>query len=142
MPTLLLEIGCEELPARACYEAEAQLPALVRTHLGVDPTKLFVGPRRLAVFFQDVPGRTPDEWVKGPPVALRDKAAPGFAKKQGVAVEELVERDGFLGVERPGRELPEVLPERLDAIVRGLSFSKSMRWDDSGIRFSRPVRWT
>ena len=79
--------------------------------------------------------------MKGPPVALRDKAAPGFAKKQGVAVEELVERDGVLGVERPGRELREVLPERLDAIVRGLSFSKSMRWDDSGIRFSRPVRW-
>jgi glycyl-tRNA synthetase beta chain len=35
-----------------------------------------------------------------------------------------------------------VLPARLDAIVRGLSFSKSMRWDDSGIRFARPVRWT
>jgi len=34
------------------------------------------------------------------------------------------------------------LPERVDAIVRGLSFSKSMRWDESGIRFSRPVRWT
>jgi len=142
MPSLLLEIGCEELPAAACREAGAQLPGLAEREIGIAPTELFVGPRRLAVFFQDVPGRTPDEWVKGPPVALRDKAAPGFAKKQGVAVEELVERDGFLGVERPGRELPEVLPERLDAIVRGLSFSKSMRWDDSGIRFSRPVRWT
>jgi glycyl-tRNA synthetase beta chain len=142
MPSLLLEIGCEELPAAACREAGAQLPDLAEREIGIAPTELFVGPRRLAVFFQDVPGRTPDEWVKGPPVALRDKAAPGFAKKQGVAVEELVERDGFLGVERPGRELPEVLPERLDAIVRGLSFSKSMRWDDSGIRFSRPVRWT
>src|SRR5215211_9158755 len=51
-------------------------------------------------------------------------------------------RDGFLGVERPGRPLRDVVPERLDAIVRGLSFSKSMRWDDSGIRFARPVRWT
>jgi len=142
MPSLLLEIGCEELPAAACREAGAQLPGLAEREIGIAPTELFVGPRRLAVFFQDVPARTPDEWVKGPPVALRDKAAPGFAKKQGVAVEELVERDGFLGVERPGRELPEVLPVRLDAIVRGLSFSKSMRWDDSGIRFSRPVRWT
>jgi len=142
MPSLLLEIGCEELPAAACREAGAQLPDLAEREIGIAPTELFVGPRRLAVFFQEVPARTPDEWVKGPPVALRDKAAPGFAKKQGVAVEELVERDGFLGVERPGRELPEVLPERLDAIVRGLSFSKSMRWDDSGIRFSRPVRWT
>jgi len=142
MPSLLLEIGCEELPASACREAGAQLPVLAEREVGAAPTHVFVGPRRLAVFFEDVPARTPDEWVKGPPVALRDKAATGFAKKQGVAVEELVERDGFLGVERPGRELREVLPERLDAIVRGLSFSKSMRWDDSGIRFSRPVRWT
>ena len=142
MPTLLLEIGCEELPASACREAQAQLPALAERELGAEPNKVFVGPRRLALLFDDVPDRTPDEWVKGPPVALREKAAAGFAKKHGVAVEDLVEREGFLGVERPGQSLAEVLPGRLDAIVRGLSFSKSMRWDDSGIRFSRPVRWT
>ena len=142
MLSLLLEIGCEELPAAACREAAAQLRLLAEREVGAAPTHVFVGPRRLALFFEDVPARTPDEWVKGPPVALREKAAPGFAKKYGVAVEELVLRDGFLGVERAGRELREVLPERLDAIVRGLSFSKSMRWDDSGIRFSRPVRWT
>jgi glycyl-tRNA synthetase beta chain len=142
MASLLLEIGCEELPATACREAAAQLPVLAARELGLAPTDVFVGPRRLAAFFEDVPERTPDEWVKGPPVALREKAAPGFAKKQGVAVEDLVEREGFLGFERPGRELRDVLPERLDAIVRDLAFSKSMRWDDSGIRFSRPIRWT
>jgi glycyl-tRNA synthetase beta chain len=101
-----------------------------------------VGPRRLSLLFDDIPEQTADEWVKGPPVELREKAATGFAKKQGVAVEELVEREGFLGVERPGRPLRDVLPERLEAIIRGLSFSKSMRWDDSGIRFARPIRWT
>ena len=42
------------------------------------------------------------------------------------------------------REEPSatVMVALADAIVRGLSFSKSMRWDDSGIRFPRPVRWT
>jgi glycyl-tRNA synthetase beta chain len=142
MPSLLLEIGCEELPAAACREAEQQLPGLAERALSAAPDRLFVGPRRLALFFDEVPDSTPDEWVKGPPVELRDKAAAGFAKKQGVAVEELIERDGFLGVERPGRPLRDVLPRALDAIVRGLSFTKSMRWDDSGIRFARPVRWT
>jgi glycyl-tRNA synthetase beta chain len=142
MPSLLLEIGCEELPAGACREAEEQLPGLAERELGAAPERIFVGPRRLALLFDDVPERTPDEWVKGPPMELREKAAAGFAKKHGVAVQELVERDGFLGVERPGRPLREVLPEAIDAIVRGLSFSKSMRWDDSGIRFARPVRWT
>ncbi|MFL5923894.1 MAG: glycine--tRNA ligase subunit beta [Gaiellaceae bacterium] len=142
MPSLLLEIGCEELPAGACREAEEELPVLAERHLGAAPDRLFIGPRRLALRFDDLPERTPDEWIKGPPLELRDKAAAGFAKKHGVGVDELVERDGFLGVERPGRPLRDVVPERLGAIVRGLSFSKSMRWDDSGIRFARPVRWT
>ena len=142
MATLLLEIGCEELPASACREAEEQLPVLAERELGTRPDRLFVGPRRLALQFDDVSEQTPDEWIKGPPEALAEKAAVGFAKKHGVAVKDLVTREGFLGIERAGRPLREVLLERLDAIVRGLSVSKSMRWDDSGVRFARPVRWT
>ncbi len=142
MATLLLEIGCEELPAGACREAAEQLPALVERELGVRAERVFVTPRRIAVVVDEIGEQTPDEWVKGPPEKLADKAAAGFAKKHGVAVDDLVLREGFLGVERPGRPLAEVLPQRLDAIVRGLSFTKSMRWDTSGIRFARPVRWT
>ena len=140
MPTLLVEIGCEELPAGACREAAEQLPVLVERELGVGPEAVFVGPRRLAALL-DVEERTPDEWIKGPPEHLAEQAAAGFARKHGVSVKELVSREGFLGLERPGRPLREVLPDRIDAIVRGLSFSKSMRWDESGIRLARPVRW-
>ncbi len=141
MPTLLLEVGCEELPAGACREAGEQLPVLVERELGARPETVFIGPRRLAVLL-DVDERTPDEWIKGPPEHLAEQAAAGFAKKHGVKVGDLVSREGFLGLDRPGRPLREVLPDRLDAIVGGFSFSKSMRWDESGIRFARPVRWT
>jgi glycyl-tRNA synthetase beta chain len=138
LPSLLFEIGCEELPASACVEAEAQL----RSELAkLGEGSVFVGPRRLALIVDDVPEREPDEWVKGPPENLREKAAEGFAKKQGVGVDDLEVREGFLGVLLPGRPLLDVLPERLNEIVRGLAFSKSMRWDDSGLRFARPVRW-
>src|SRR3954447_572264 len=141
MPSLLLEIGVEELPASACYEAEAQLPELARAHLRVTPDELYVGPRRLGFLVDALPERTEDEWVKGPPEKLRDQAAAGFAKKHGVAVEELELRDGFLGVTVPGRPLRDVVPEQVDRIVGGFSFAKSMRWDDGGTRFARPVRW-
>jgi glycyl-tRNA synthetase beta chain len=141
MATLLIEIGCEDLPASACREAEAQLPALARRALGAEPAQVLVTPRRLALLVEDVPERTPDEWLKGPPVKMREQAAAGFAKRHGVAVEELQERDGFLGVEVSGQALAEVLPEQVETIVRGLAFSKTMRWDDSGLRFPRPVRW-
>jgi glycyl-tRNA synthetase beta chain len=141
MATLLVEIGCEELPAGACREALTQLPAAAEQALGVAPTQVLITPRRLAVLVDDVPARTPDRWVKGPPVNMAEKAAAGFAKRHGVAVEELQERDGFLGVEVRGKPLEEVLPEQVDALVNSLSFSKTMRWDNSGLRFPRPVRW-
>jgi glycyl-tRNA synthetase beta chain len=133
LPTLLFEIGCEELPASACREAEAQLTAV---GLG----RVFVGPRRLAVL-GEVPERSPDEWIKGPPEHLRDKAAASFARKHGVEADDLDVREGFLGVAIPGGPIAETLPRRLNEILRGLAFSKSMRWDESGLRFPRPVRW-
>jgi glycyl-tRNA synthetase beta chain len=139
MPKLLLEIGCEELPAAACMEAGLQLPELAREHLGALPDELWLGARRLA-FPVRVPERTADEWVKGPPEALREKAAAGFAKRYGVSADDLTLRDGFLGVEVPGRPIAEVLPERLAAIVKGLQFGKSMTWG-AGFSFARPVRW-
>jgi glycyl-tRNA synthetase beta chain len=142
MATVLIEIGCEELPASACREAEAQLPELCRRLVGAEPSRVLITPRRLALLVEDVPERTPDQWVKGPPVSMREKAAAGFAKRHGVAVEALEERDGFLGAESPGRALADVLPEQVDGILRGLAFSKTMRWNGDGLRFPRPVRWT
>ncbi len=140
MPALLFEIGCEELPAAACAEASLQLPELSQEHLGVRPSDLYVGPRRLAFLIPALPERTPDQWVKGPPEELREKAGAGFARRHGVSVDELTVRDGFLGVEAPGRPVAEELPERLAAIVRGLTFARSMRWGPD-FRFARPVRW-
>ncbi len=139
MPKLLLEIGCEELPAAACMEAGLQLPGLALEQLGVKPDELWIGPRRLA-FPALVPARTEDTWVQGPPEELRERAAAGFARKQGVEVGALMVRDGFLGLEVPGRPIEEVLPERLAAIVTGIQFAKSMTWG-AGFRFARPVRW-
>lgn len=141
MPALLVEIGCEELPASACYEAERELPGLCREQLGREPDRLFIGPRRLAVLVRDLPERTEPTWVKGPPEELRDRAAAGFARRHGVEPDELGVRDGFLGIEIPGRPLREVLLERIEALVRGLTFARTMRWDDSGLRYPRPVRW-
>jgi glycyl-tRNA synthetase beta chain len=98
---------------------------------------VLVGPRRLAVIVDDVNRDPEPNWVKGPPVAKREQAALGFARRHGVTPEALQERDGYLGVELPGKPLAA----RLDAIVDGLAFGKSMIWETGGRRFSRPVRW-
>jgi glycyl-tRNA synthetase beta chain len=138
LPTLLFEIGCEELPASACEEALRQMRESWIPVLG---GSVYATPRRLVLLSDDAPEREPDEWIQGPPEHLRDKAAGGFARKQGVSVDQLEVRDGFLGVAKPGRPQLEALPDRLDELAQGLAFSKSMVWDTSGRRFARPVRW-
>jgi glycyl-tRNA synthetase beta chain len=141
MATLLFEVGCEELPASACEQAVRQLPERCERVLGLPPTEVFVGPRRLAVLVGDLPERTPDEWVKGPPVRAGERAAAAFAKKQGVSADQLTDREGFYGLSVPGRPIADVLPDRLADLVKGMVFAKSMRWDGGGLRFPRPIRW-
>jgi glycyl-tRNA synthetase beta chain len=140
MPSLLLEIGTEELPASACREAGLQLGDLASRHLGVRPSNLYLGPRRLAFVVDALPERTADEWVQGPPERLRDRAAAGFARRHGVDPDALEVRDGFLGVTVRGRPIAEALPELLAEIVRGLRFVRTMRWGPD-LAFARPVRW-
>lgn len=144
MTSLLVEIGTEELPSSAVDEAVDQLPELCAEHFGAEPDEVFAGPRRLAVLFRDLPAETPEEWIAGPPIRVGEQAAAGFARKLGVAREALVERDGVLGWVKPPEPIADTLPRRVEAIVTGLQFGKSMEWSDGAgrMRFSRPVRWT
>ena len=159
--TFLLEIGTEELPARDLSSALTQLrekvPALLKEHrLDHEGLRVLGTPRRLAVLIKGLaPRQRPvEEVVKGPPVraAFDDegkptKAAEGFARKQGVAVEDLEvgEVNGGQYVvairRREGRPTPEVLAEILPTLIADLHFPLSMRWNETGIAFSRPIRW-
>jgi len=159
--TFLLEIGTEELPARDLSSALAQLrervPALLEEqrleHAGL---RVLGTPRRLVVLVEGLAPRqrTVEEVVKGPPVraAFDDqgrptRAAEGFARKQGVEVAALEVRqvDGgeyVVAVQRrEGRPAGEVLAETLPGLIAGLRFSTSMRWNETGVAFSRPIRW-
>jgi glycyl-tRNA synthetase beta chain len=75
------------------------------------------------------------------------RAAIGFAGSQGVAVRDLEVRqtpkgEYLFAVKRePGRLTGEVLSEILPALVGELSFPKAMRWNETGVRFARPIRW-
>ena len=56
MPDLLFEIGCEELPALGLPRGRGAAPADWRAeHLGREPSRVLVGPRRLAILVEDLP---------------------------------------------------------------------------------------
>ncbi|MBE9507417.1 MAG: glycine--tRNA ligase subunit beta, partial [Chloroflexi bacterium] len=159
--TLLLEIGTEELPAGDLDDALAQLrnlaPArLAEARLDYENLRVLGTPRRLAVLVEGLaPRQRPvEELVKGPPVRVAfdpagqpTKAAQGFARKQGVGVDalEVQEIDGGEYVvatrREEGQPAAEVLTTLLPELIAGLRFKKSMRWNESNVAFSRPIRW-
>ena len=143
MATLLVEIGCEELPAAACREAERQLPELCRVVLlGVEPSRILSRPAGSRCSSRTSRSRRPDQWVKGPPVAMREKAAAGFAKRHGVAADELEERDGFLGVAVAGQAAGRGAARTgRRARPRPSRSRRRCAGTTAALRFPRPVRW-
>jgi glycyl-tRNA synthetase beta chain len=148
MPDLLIEIGCEELPASACRAALDQLPgllggALSAAGLAAVETRVHAAPRRLAALAFGLPAERPAERreVRGPRADAPEQARAGFARKHGLVPADLEDRDGVLwavseGAPAPAAELVAPIAGRL---IDGLQFSKTMRWE--GGRFSRPIRW-
>ena len=158
---LLVEIGCEEIPARMIPHAASDLATRIETILdqaGLAHGRVtgWGGSRRLAVRVDDVEGTQGDreETVLGPPAAAAfdaagkpTRAAVGFAGKQGIDPSELMvldtERGRYAGIRRPvaGRSLSTILAEALPGAVAGMSFPKTMRWGDGTFRWVRPVHW-
>jgi glycyl-tRNA synthetase beta chain len=165
---LLIEIGVEELPA-------GWMPALTRqladrlaarlTELRIAPmaaVESYSTPRRLTARIGKIAERQEDleETLSGPPVAAAvdaqgkpTPAALGFAKKQGVAFEELsrvsTAKGEYLAYHKRqrGKSAVDALPDLLSGLLRDLSFPKQMHWDaklDDGrgeLLFGRPIRW-
>ena len=158
---LLFEIGTEELPAaylpglieQLGREASALLEA---NHLPHEKTQVFGTPRRLVLMIRGLAGvqRKPAVEVRGPSKqASYDKegkptpALLGFLKSQGgsLAQTKLVASDKgeYIYLVKKPTAIPTagVLPALLPQLAGKLRAPKTMRWDASGIRFARPIRW-
>ena len=165
---LLLEIGCEEIPASWLPSLTRQLgdclvARLDDARLAHDgPVETFSTPRRIGAHLSEVAVRQANlaETVTGPPVTAGfdvlgqpTPAAQGFARKQGVRVEQLsrveTAKGEYLAYHRRqrGATARKVLPGVLAATLRDLAFPKQMHWDawlDDGrgeLVFGRPIRW-
>lgn len=161
MPTYLLEIGTEELPADHVPEAQDRLKTLIsealkQANVPFESVSTLGTPRRLACIVRGLsPFQTTiKKKVKGPPVksafdSSGNPLAPakGFAQKQGLKVDEL-SREVMGGVEYlvadlviEGKASSEVLQEILPQTICQLSGERLMRWGNSELKFSRPIRW-
>jgi len=150
---LLLELLCEEIPARMQERAIADLTGLLRDKLAaaeLPATKLggYVTPRRLAIIADGIPGVQPDrtEERRGPRVGAPQPAIDGFLRSAGLASAGQCEiRDTgrgefyFAVLHSPGRPAAQVLPEIIRAAMAELPWPKSMRYPASSLRWVRPL---
>ncbi len=160
MPDFLLEIGCEEIPARmidaGSQELRDRLAALLqRERLDAREITTLDTPRRLSVIASGISAAQANvvEQITGPSVnhAYKDgqptPAAHAFAKKAGVDVSQLEKiatpKGEYISakITKRGRTAAEILAEGLPKEISGVYWPKNMYWRKPGERFVRPVRW-
>ncbi len=162
MPDFLLEIGCEEIPARMLSDATQELQKRVQELLKgnrLQPqgeVRSAGTPRRLALIASGIPASQPDiqEQLTGPAVKVAFKdgqptpAAHAFAKKAGIDVSGLqrisTPKGEYLAatVTSKGKSAKDVLSGLLPREIAALYWPKNMYWHaGKPERFVRPVRW-
>ncbi|MEV4934206.1 glycine--tRNA ligase subunit beta [Sphingobium sp. LMA1-1-1.1] len=149
MTDFLLELRCEEIPARMQLKASDDLARLFTEELakaGLKPESIdsFVTPRRLALIARNLPLETAavSEEFKGPRTAAPAQALEGFLRKTGLTQDQLEDRDGvwFATVNKAGRATAEVLAEAIPTIIRAFPWPKSMRWGTAS-QTTESLRW-
>ena len=158
---LLLELGCEEIPASWLPALTNQVGDVLAAQLRErrlapeTPVETYSTPRRLTVRIERIPERQTDveELINGPAASAPEAAVAGFAAKHGIdpSVLEKVEtpKGVYLAFRKKlrGRTAVDVLPDVLGGTLRAMTFPKLMHWDamlEDGkgeLLFGRPIRW-
>lgn len=161
MRSLLVEVGCEELPYHLTrpaitYISQAFCASLKSLEIAYSEPELFVTPRRLAMLFREVEEQGPSKEVeeKGPPKSAcfdpsgnPTKALQGFASKVSIEASQVVFKEISGGVyatatrQVQGKTIHEAVESEFPKAVLTFPHSHSMRWDETGVSWSRPIRW-
>lgn len=153
MPTLLLELFSEEIPARmqrAASEAmQAELQkALAEIRLTHGTIKPYFSPRRIAFIIPDLPAAQPDLEVerKGPATNAPEAAIEGFLRSTGLTKEQceirLVGKQEcyFAVIKEQGKPTAEALVPLINKVIAGYTWPKSMRWGAYECSYVRPLQ--
>lgn len=157
MRQYLLELGCEEIPARFMpgflKTLESSVSSALDYHrLTYDSVQTLGTYRRLILIVSGLASHQTDldEWVKGPPakIAFNESGQPlppaiGFAKKMGVTPDDLSEQDGACYARRfeKGNAVNAILPELIANCIQQWSLPIAMRWGTQKTPFFRPLHW-
>jgi len=153
----LVELGTEELPPKALKKLSQSfchgiVTGLASAGLPHGVVHAYAAPRRLAVLVKALATQQPDriENIDGPPVSAAfdadgnpTKAALGFARKNGVDVDQLDRSGPKLRYVKDvkGHPAKDLLPDIVAQSLHDLPIPKRMRWGASRVEFVRPTQW-
>jgi glycyl-tRNA synthetase beta chain len=147
MAELLLELFCEEIPARMQARAAEDLTRLFADACAAlleAPPRGFYGARRIGLTAQLKPSVTTEgKEERGPRIGAPDQAIEGFLKKHGATRDALKEEGQFWVLSKPGRTLEAhaLVAEAMPALIRAFPWPKSMRWGGtSSMVWVRPLK--
>lgn len=151
----LLEVLVQELPYKFIPSAIGQLKSsfeklFKENALDCSAVNVYATPRRLAVLVNDLDceQQTLEKDVRGPILSIaKDEngnftpAAAGFAKKNGVEVSNLYEKDNYIyaKIVVKGNSASDILKNSVEDIILKLQGPHFMRWADHTEKFSRPI---
>ncbi len=156
---LLIEIGVEELPAvpllKELKNIEKKYANILEENSLLCDFEFYYTPRRLVIWHSEFPTSQADsvEEFFGAPIAVAFKdgeptpAANGFAKKCGVALDEIGrgEKGGkevlYYKKDVKGKISETLLNDIVNEWIKSLEFGKTMRWGSLSESFIRPIRW-
>ncbi len=152
MAEFLLELLCEEIPARMQPRAGDDLVRLVgeqlrQAGLEYESAHSFATPRRLCLVIDGLAQAQPDisEERRGPKSDAPEKALEGFLKSTGLSREQLEVRETEKGsyyyarIEAKGRATADVLAEIVPEVIAKFPWPKSMRWGARRLKWVRPL---
>ena len=157
----LVELGTEELPPKALKTlsnafTQGIIDGLKTAQLSFDSFESFAAPRRLALLIKGLETAQPDQNLerRGPAVKAAfdaegkaTRAAEGFARSNGVTVEQLETLETDKGAwlvyraVQQGAETASLLPAIVTKSLNELPIPKRMRWGANRTEFVRPVHW-
>jgi glycyl-tRNA synthetase beta chain len=155
----LLEINVEELPVSYVRPAldklkNAFIERLKTERIAHEDVAVFGTAAVLICHIKGLSLKQEDssQEISGPPkrIAFDENNNPtpqgaGFAKNQGVDVKDLKIKQTpkgeyvFIVKKIKSRPSKEVLRDIVPDVIKSISFPKTMKWDDSGTRFARPI---
>lgn len=153
MPSLLLELYVEEIPAFMQKNAEVEYSKIFHnkfqeSSIICEGLEVYIGPRRITIIAENIAPTIEAKTIeiKGPSTKAPEEAIAGFCKSNNIGKSDLVvktikNQECYVYLSHTQiQNVIDILPKIISFAISEYTWPKSMYWGDCDIKFVRPIR--